>query len=338
MRAIGYTGGKPLDEPNSFVEFDCESPVPLGHDLLVAIEAVSVNPVDTKIRARTTEPQQPPRILGWDAAGTVEAVGDAVTLFKPGDKVFYAGDATRPGTNASHQLVDERIVGNMPTSLNFSQAAAMPLTSLTAWEALFDRLKVKPDSDASKHILIIGAAGGVGSIAIQLAKKVADLEVIATASRDETRQWCTSLGADHVVNHHQDIPAQFEQQHIDQPDYILCLNSTDHYYPVMAELIAPQGMICCFVDTKQALDFSLLKAKSAGLVWEFMFTRSMFKTADMIRQYEILNEISRLIDDGTISSTLNRTLGAITVDNIRKAHRFLEAGTSIGKIVLAGMK
>ncbi len=336
MKAIGYTGVRTLEHPDSFVRYDCESPLAHGHDILVSIAAVSVNPVDTKVRAGITQPQDPARILGWDAAGTVAAVGEDVSLFKPGDTVFYAGDLSRPGSNASHQLVDERLVGRMPGSLSFAQAAALPLTALTAWEALFDRLAIDPRADAGKGILIIGGAGGVGSIAIQLAKKVAGLEVTATASRDQTRQWCQSLGADHVVNHHALMTEELKQLNIPAPDYILCLNSTDHHFPAMVELIAPQGLICSIVGTAQSHPLDLLKAKSAGFVWEFMFTRSMFQTADMIRQHEILNEIARLVDAGEIVSTLKRVVGTLSPENLRDAHRLLETGSTVGKIVLEG--
>jgi zinc-binding alcohol dehydrogenase family protein len=336
MKAIGYTGGKPLDQPDAFVRFECETPVPTGRDILVSVRAVSVNPVDTKVRSRITEAQDPPRILGWDAAGIVDAVGSEATLFRPGDAVFYAGDITRPGSNATHQLVDERIVGHQPGSASFAQAAALPLTAITAWEALFERLKIRPEADAGKRILIIGGAGGVGSIAVQLAKQVARLEVIATASRDETRHWCRSQGADHTVNHHTDMPAEFREQGIAAPDYILCTNGADRHFPAMIELIAPQGMICTIVESTKGHDLDALKTRSAGFVWEFMFTRSMFRTPDMIRQHELLNEIARLIDAGKIVSTLNSIPGSICPEAVRAAHRTIETGRSIGKIVLEG--
>lgn len=336
MKAIGYSGGKPLQDDDSFIEFELIRPEPRGHDLLVQVEAVSVNPVDFKIRARTTGVQNPPRILGWDAAGRVESVGDQVTLFRPGDKVFYAGDITRSGSNASFQLVDERIVGQLPKTLDFAAAAALPLTAITAWEGLFERLKIDPRSDTGKNILIIGAAGGVGSMVIQLAKKVAGLKVIATASRDETRQWCTSLGADHCIDHHGDLQTNYQQLSVEPPDYIFCLNHADQHSPAMVDLIAPQGMICTIVETGKQLDLDALKAKSAGFVWEFMFTRSMHQTDDMIKQHELLNEIAHRVDVGELRTTLNKTLGNINAENIREAHRLLETGSSIGKIVLAG--
>lgn len=335
MKAIGYVADKSLDDEGAFIQTERDTPVPTGSDILVSIKAISVNPVDTKVRAATMAVEEPPTILGWDAAGIVEAVGAGVELFKPGDKVFYAGDITRPGSYASHQLVDERIVGRHPASLSFQQAAAMPLTSITAWEALFSRLKIQ-QRDEGKYILIIGAAGGVGSIAIQLAKTVARLEVIATASREESRQWCLSLGADHVINHHENMADQLKACSIPLPDYIFCLNDTDHYFPVMAELIAPQGMICSIVGGNKSHDLNLLKSKSAGFVWEFMFTRSMFQTTDMFRQHELLNQIADLLDSGQIKSTLNAEVSQINPDNICRAHRLLESGRSIGKIVLDG--
>lgn len=334
MKAIGFMGAGPAAESGEFVVYECATPVPKAHDLLVRIKAVSVNPVDTKVRMRVSGPQDPPLVLGWDAAGVVEAVGSDVTLFKPGDEVFYAGDITRPGSNASHQLVDERIVGNKPETLEFSHAAALPLTAITAWEALFDRLKISHESDAGKRLLIIGGAGGVGSVAIQLARKIANLEVIATASRDESRDWCMSLGVSHVINHYQDMQQELAQLNIPSVDYILCLNDTDHYFSVMAKLIAPQGMICSIVETIETHDLGLLKSKSAGFVWEFMFTRSMYQTSDMIRQHELLNEIARLVDAGKVTSTLRQLMGSISTEHIREAHELLETGRSIGKIVL----
>ena len=305
-----------------------------GHDISVKIAAISVNPVDYKVRQGLKWPQDTPRILGWDAAGIVESVGGKVSLFKPGDRVYYAGDITRSGSYATHQLVDERIVGHMPKTLDFAAAAALPLTSITAWEALFDRLKINPESDAGKNILIIGGAGGVGSIAIQLAKQLAKLNVIATASREESSQWCLSLGADKAINHHQDMQQQFKQNGLAAPDYILCLNNTDSYMQAMMELIAPQGMICSIVETRQSHDLDKLKTKSAGFVWEFMFTRSMYQTTDMLKQHELLNEIARLVDAGEIKTTLNKTYEQVSVENIMAAHQQLEAGSSIGKIVL----
>ncbi len=333
MKAIAYQLNN-NGNTGQFVELDLATPQPEGHDLLIKIEAISVNPVDYKVRQKIIDPQEAPRILGWDAAGIVESVGENVSLFKTGDRVFYAGDITRSGSNASHQLVDERIVGHMPASLDFAAAAALPLTSITAWEAIFERLKINPDIDAGKQMLIINGAGGVGSIAIQLAKQVANLNVIATASRPESQQWCHSMGADRVINHHQDMRAQYQQLKLTEPDYILCLNNTDLHFDAMTELIAPQGMICSIVETTQNHNLDTLKSKSAGFVWEFMFTRSMYKTADLIKQHSLLNSIAKLVDSGKIKSTLNSTNSPLSAENITVIHKQLEAGSSIGKTVL----
>jgi zinc-binding alcohol dehydrogenase family protein len=268
----------------------------------------------------------------------VEAVGDGVTLFKPGDRVFYAGDLKRPGSNSDYQLVDERITGPCPSKLSFTEAAAMPLTTITAWESLFDRMKIDPQRDAGKRLLIIGAAGGVGSIAIQLAKSLADLEVIATASRSETSDWCRSLGADVVINHRESLPEQFRQQGIEAPDYILCLNDTDAYFPIMAELVAPQGIICSLVSSASPQDLNLLKSKSVGFVWEFMFTRSSYHTADMQRQHELLTEVAGLLDSGALRTTMQTELGAMSPEQLLQAHQMLETGATIGKIVLGGFE
>ncbi len=306
---------------------------PTGHDLHIAIKAIAVNPVDTKVKASLTEKLATPRVIGWDAAGIVEAVGDKVSLFKQGDKVFYAGDIGRPGCYASHQLVDERIVGHHPKSLDFNDAAALPLTSITAWEALFSRLKIG-EEDNGKHILIIGGAGGVGSIAIQLAKAVAGLTVIATASRLESQQWCKNLGADHVIDHH-DLLTQYQQSKLPAPDYILCLNNTDQHFADMTNLIAPQGMICSIVGTAKHHDLDLLKSKSAGFVWEFMFTRPMLDTPDLIQQHHLLNKIADLIDSNIIQHTRTTAVNPFFADNIQQAHSQLLTGNTIGKIVLS---
>ncbi len=333
MQAFGFNSN---DSQAQLIEL--HTPEAVGHDLLVKIDAIAVNPVDTKVIAGIKSPLAEPKIVGWDASGTVTAIGDDVELFKVGDKVFYAGDVTRPGCYASHQLVDERIVGHAPKSLSPSEIAAMPLTSITAWEALFSRLKIIADIDKGKNILIIGGAGGVGSIAIQLAKVVGKLNVVTTASRTESEQWCRKLGADHVLNHHSDLAVQYRTLAIDDPDYILCLNSTDQHFEAMAELIAPQGMICSIVGTQQKHDLDCLKSKSAGFVWEFMFTRPMFKTTDMLTQHHLLNSVAQLLDNGQLSSTLTSTIGPINADNINKAHQQLLLGSTIGKITLTAIE
>jgi zinc-binding alcohol dehydrogenase family protein len=338
MRAVALTKYLPISDPESLMDVELPSPVANGRDLLVKIHAIAVNPVDTKVRKPKDKVETTPKVLGWDAAGEVVEAGPDCTLFKPGDKVFYAGDITRSGCNAEYQLMDERIVGHMPKSLSFEQAAALPLTALTSWESLFDRLGIALDvaQNRNKSLLIIGGAGGVGSIAIQLANKLAGLTVVATASRPETVRWVQKLGAQHVINHKHDLVKQMREIGIPQPDYIFCCNDTDTYFPIMAELIKPQGRICSIVETAQAVDLNLLKNKSATFVWELMYTRSMYQTEDMIEQHHILNRIARLVDQEVLESTLNETLSPINAANLRLAHAQLETGTSIGKIVLSG--
>lgn len=337
MKAVGLTRYLPIDDPQSLVDVDIATPVPEGRDLLVKVAAISVNPVDAKVRAPKDKVEPATRVLGWDAAGTVAAVGPDVTLFKVGDPVFYAGSITRPGANSEFHLVDERIVGHKPASLDFAQAAALPLTAITAWEALFDRLGVSPQGEhAGRSVLVIGGAGGVGSIGIQLAKTLAGLTVIATASRPESAAWCRELGADHTIDHHGDMPAQLRQLGFAEVDYILCFNDTDRHFAAMATAIAPQGKICSIVENSGPLAVGDLKSKSATFVWEFMFTRSMFGTPDMIEQYLLLNEVARLVDAGRLRTTLGENLGRIDAANLRRAHAMLESGRTIGKLVLEG--
>jgi len=332
MKAYGFTSHN--SDP---ILYDLATPQATGKDLLVAIEAVAVNPVDTKVKAAISGTLDTAKIIGWDAVGTVMATGDDVELFNVGDRVYYAGDVGRAGCYASHQLIDERIVGIAPKSLSAEQIAAMPLTTITAWEALFSRLRINADLDAGKNILIIGGAGGVGSIAIQLAKKIAKLNVITTASRSQSEQWCRQHGADHVINHHGDLVLQYQGLGLAEPDYILCLNNTDKHFATMAKLIAPQGMICSIVGTQEKHDLDCLKSKSAGFVWEFMFTRPMFATDDMIKQHLILNQVSQLLDNGELHSTLTEVIGPLTAENINKAHHMLLSGNTIGKLALSAI-
>ena len=336
MKAVALTQYLPIDHPESLLDVTLEKPVPQGRDLLVAIKAIGVNPVDTKVRVSKTSVEPQPRVLGWDAAGIVEAIGPDVSGFQVGDRVFYAGDITRPGSNSEFHLVDQRVVGHMPHSLSFEQAAALPLTAITAWEALFDRLRVPtpPHAMPRKTILIIGAAGGVGSIAVQLAAKVAGLTVIGTASRPESAQWVRELGAQHVINHFEDMPAQLAALGIAGADYVLILNDTDRHFPAAARIVAPQGLICTIVENRAPLDVALLKGKSAGLVWEMMFARTMYNTADIKEQGHLLNEVARLVDQGTLRTTLSQVLSPINSANLRKAHALLEQGSVIGKLVL----
>ena len=333
MKAVALKTYLPVDNPQSLLDVELEKPAPQGRDLLIAVSAISVNPVDTKVRAPKDKHEDQPRVLGWDAVGVVEAIGPAVSLFKPGDRVYYAGDITRPGSNSEYQLVDERIVGRAPASLSNAEAAALPLTAITAWEGLFDRLRINRHEDAAKTLLIIGGAGGVGSIAIQLAKQLTKVTVIATASRPETREWCLSLGADYVVDHRELINSMHAAGH-EQVDYIFCLNNTDQHWLSLCDLVKPQGIICSIVETKQPVELNGLKNKSASFVWELMFTRSMFQTDDMIEQHHLLNELSGLIDAGKIKTTVTNVLSPINAENLRKAHAQLESGTTIGKVVL----
>ncbi|AIU25236.1 NADPH:quinone reductase [Pandoraea pnomenusa] len=337
MKAVGLTRYLPIDDPESLVDIELPTPTPAGRDILVKVEAISVNPVDTKVRAPKAKVDDTPRVLGWDAAGTVAAVGPDATLFRVGDPVYYAGSITRAGANSEFHLVDERIVGHMPTSLDFVSAAALPLTTITAWEALFDRLGVAPDgSDEGKSVLVVGGAGGVGSIAIQLARRVARLTVVATASRPASADWCRQLGAQHVIDHYQDIPAQLLAAGVPQVDFVLCLNDTDEHFPALAQAVAPQGKICSIVENARPLDVGLLKNKSATFVWEFMFTRAMYETPDMIAQHKLLTEVARLVDAGTLRTTLGEVIGPINAVNLRRAHAQLEGGRTIGKLVLSG--
>ncbi len=340
MKAVGLTRYLPIDHPDALLDVVLEKPQATGRDLLVQVQAIAVNPVDTKIRKPKEKIEDRPKVLGWDAAGVVVEVGPDCSLFKVGDTVFYAGDVTRPGCNAEYQLIDERIVGHKPQTLSPEQAAALPLTAVTAWEALFHRLNIPQDKLANegKSLLIIGGAGGVGSIAIQLAKKVAGLNVIATASRPQSMEWVKQLGADHVINHHQPLQPQLMEAGHPLVDYILCNNDTDSYFPQMAEAIKPQGMICSIVETTKPVDIGLLKSKSAGFIWEFMFTRSMYGTDDMDAQNRILDRVADLIDAGMVKTTLNEVLSPINAENLRRAHAQLESGRTIGKIVLSGWR
>lgn len=335
MKTIGFTQSLPIHKQNSLVEFETEKPKPEGRDLLVKVQAVSVNPVDVKVRigAATDTVLEEPRILGWDAVGIVEAVAENVSIFKKGDAVFYAGDITRPGSNAEYQLVDERIVGKKPRKLSNAEAAAMPLTSITAWESIFDRLNIQTGAGQDEKLLIIGGAGGVGSIATQLAKKMTNLTVMATASRDETIEWCRKMGADHVVNH-RDLIASVRALGIEHVDYILCLNNTEGHWQNMATLIKPQGRICSIVESVHPLDLNLLKDKSVRFTWEFMFTRSMHQTDDMIDQHKLLNRVSELMDNGQIRTTLTTTLRGLGADTFKQAHEKIESGKMVGKLVV----
>lgn len=336
MKAIGLTRYLPIDDPESLVDLELDKPAPVGRDLLVATKAIAVNPVDYKVRAPKDVVESSPKILGYDAAGVVESVGPDVTLFQPGDEVFYAGDITRQGTNSEFHLVDERIVGFKPKSLGFPEAAALPLTSITAYEAFFDRLHIDVDGgNKGETLLIIGGAGGVGSIGIQLAK-IAGLTVIATASRQKSIDWVKELGADHVINHREPLRPQVESLGMKHVDYVALFNDTDGHWNASADLVRPQGHIVSIVENKAPLDQENMKLKAASFSWEFMFARSMFQTPDMVEQHKLLNRISAWVDEGRIKATANNVVSPINAENLREAHRQLEAGRSIGKHVLAG--
>ncbi len=335
MKAIGFKTSLPINESESFIMFETPVPEPKGRDLLVKIKAISVNPVDFKIRQNSAKDTvlETPKVIGWDAVGTVEAVGEDVTFFKAGDEVYYAGDLTRSGSNAEYQLIDERITGLKPSSLTYAEAAAMPLTALTAWESLYDRIRITEPKDKGKSILIIGGAGGVGSIAIQLARKISGLKVIATASRPETKDWCKAMGADVVVDH-KNLVEEVHAAGLKEVDFILDLVDLNNYWDALVELIKPQGHIVSITGSATPVALNKLKNKSVTFSWELMYTRSMYQTDDMEQQHHILNALTKLLDDGTLKTTLNQTLKGFSVENIKEAHRLLESGKTIGKVVI----
>jgi len=336
MKAIGYIHSLPPSDPKSLFDFEVPKPTPREHDLLVAVRAVSVNPVDTKVRMRAQGSDAQPKILGFDCAGVVEAIGHDVTLFKPGDEVFYAGTIQRPGTNSEFHLVDQRLAGHKPKSLSFAQAAALPLTSVTAWELLFDRLRIplgKPQRAGT--LLVIGAAGGVGSILIQLARRLTGVTVIGSASRPQSRQWVLDNGAHHTVDHSKKLREEVRKLGFQHVEFIIGLTHTDQHFDEIVELIAPQGAFA-IIDDPTLIDVRKFKTKSASFHWESMFTRSVFQTADLIEQHRILEQVSALVDAGLIHTTLGATAGLINAENLRQAHAAIESNQSIGKIVLEG--
>jgi zinc-binding alcohol dehydrogenase family protein len=336
MKAVGYKQSLPVENAESLSDFEAATPEPQGRDIRVAVKAVSVNPVDTKVRKRAAPPPGEMKILGFDAAGVVDAVGSGVTLFKPGDEVFYAGSILRQGTNSEYHLVDERIVGRKPKTLSFTQAAALPLTSITAWELLFDRLAVQPGKSVDpRTLLIIGGAGGVGSILIQLARRLTGLTVVATASRPESQKWCLELGAHAVIDHAASIKEQLGQLKLPPVALIASLTNTDQHYKALAELIAPQGKYG-LIDDPPEFNVAVFKGKAISIHWESMFTRSSFQTPDMIAQHHLLNDVADLVDKGVLRTTLDQTFGAINATNLRRAHALIESGKSRGKIVLEG--
>ena len=336
MKAIAYYASLPISDTKSLQDIELPEPVAGPRDLLVEVKAISVNPVDTKVRQNAAPENGAAKVLGWDVAGVVKAVGSDVTLFKAGDKVFYAGSIARAGGNSELHVVDERIVGHMPKSLGFAEAAALPLTAITAWELLFERLQISEgNTDQGQSLLIVGAAGGVGSILTQLARQLTGLKVIGTASRPQTREWVSELGADLVIDHSQPLSEELKRAGIDSVTHVASLTQTDQHFAQLVEALAPQGKLA-LIDDPKSLDISLLKRKSLSLHWEFMYTRSLFETPDMIEQHKLLNRVAELIDAGTLKTTLGEHFGVINAANLRRAHELLESGKAKGKIVLEG--
>ncbi|WP_437956466.1 zinc-binding alcohol dehydrogenase family protein [Sorangium sp. So ce119] len=336
MRAVGLHRYLPINHPESLLDLELPEPTPGPRDLRVRVRAVAVNPVDVKVRAPKPKVEDPPRVLGWDAAGVVEAVGADVGAFRPGDQVYYAGSIARPGSNAEVHLVDERLAARMPQSLGFADAAALPLTSLTAWEGLFERLGVDRDGrDAGRSVLVIGGAGGVGSMVVQLAK-AAGLRVVATASREESRAWARDLGADHLVDHRAPLRPQLEAAGLQHVELIFNTQSTEAWWDTMADLVAPLGRIVGIVETSGPLDLGKLKSKSASFAWELMFTRALYETPDMAAQREILARVATWVDEGRLRTTRREHLGPINAANLRAAHARIESGQAVGKVVLEG--
>lgn len=336
MKAVGYKKSLPIEDADSLIDFETAKPEPRGRDVRVAVKAISANPVDYKVRKRAAPPAGETKILGYDAAGVVDAVGPDVTLFRPGDEVFYAGSILRQGTNSEFHLVDERIVGNKPNSLSFAQAAALPLTSITAWELLFDRLGAAPGKSVDpRTLLITGGAGGVGSILIQLARRLTGLTVLATATRPESQKWCLDLGAHAVIDHGRPMKEQIETLKLPPVALVASLTFTDQHYKPIAEFMAPQGKFG-LIDDPPEFAMSTFKGKAISVHWESMFTRSSFQTPDMIAQHHLLGDVADLIDKGVLRTTLDQTFGTINAANLKRAHALLESGKSRGKIVLEG--
>jgi NADPH2:quinone reductase len=336
MKAVGYKKSLPIDAADALIDFETAKPEVRGRDIRVAVKAISANPVDYKVRKRAAPPDGETKILGYDAAGVVDAIGPDVTLFRPGDEVFYAGSILRQGTNAEFHLVDERIVGRKPKTLSFAQAAALPLTSITAWELLFDRLGAVPGKSVDpRTLLIIGGAGGVGSILIQLARRLTGLTVVATASRAESQKWCLDLGAHGVVDHSRPMKEQIEKLKFSPVTLVASLTNTDQHYKALAELMAPQGKYG-LIDDPPEFNVAAFKGKAISIHWESMFTRSSFQTPDMIGQHDLLNDVADLVDKGVLRTTLDQSFGAINAANLKRAHALLESGKSRGKIVLEG--
>jgi zinc-binding alcohol dehydrogenase family protein len=338
MKAVGYRTAGPISNPAALEDIELPVPVPRGRDILVAVRAVSVNPVDTKVRRGVAPEAGTFKVLGWDAAGVVEAVGPEARLFRPGDEVFYAGSLDRPGSNSAFHLVDERIVGPKPRTIGFAEAAALPLTAITAWEAIFDRLDVtRPPREGGNMILVIGGAGGVGSIAIQLLRQLTGLTIIATASRDETVAWVKEMGAHHVADHRKPLNGELKRLGLGAPGFVFSTTETDKHFDAIVDLMAPQGRFC-LIDDPPPLDIMKLKRKSLSLHWELMFTRPLYGTADIEEQHRLLARVSAMVEEGRIRTTMAAHYGAITAANLMRAHALIESGTARGKLVLEGFE
>lgn len=336
MKAVAYFESLAIDDPRALQDVTLPEPLPGPRDLLVEVRAISVNPVDTKVRRNTQPEAGQPKVLGWDVAGVVVGVGSEASLFKVGDEVFYAGSIARAGGNSERHVVDERIVGRKPQSLSFAEAAALPLTAITAWELLFERLQLVEGQGAGQQLLIVGAAGGVGSIMLQLARQLTEVTVIATASRPETQAWARELGAHHVIDHSQPLHAELQRAGFASVSHVASLTQTDRHFDQLVEALAPQGRLALIDDPAQPLDVMKLKRKSLSLHWELMFTRSLFETPDMIEQHHLLQRVSQLVDQGVLRTTLGEHFGTINAANLRRAHALLESGKAKGKIVLEG--
>ena len=335
MKAIGYHRPGPLTA-DSLIDIELPRPEATAHDLLVEVRAISVNPVDTKLRIGAAPVAGEYKVLGYDAVGIVREVGTDATLFKAGDEVWYAGAINRAGCNSEFHLVDERLVGHKPRSLSAADAAALPLTGITAWELLFDRLQIPlAGGGQPSTLLIVGAAGGVGSILIQLARQLTDLTVVATASRPESQRWAKAMGAHQVINHREPMTAQITDQKLPPVHHVISLTQTDKYLAQLVEILAPQGKLA-LIDDPGPFDARLLKRKSLSLHWELMFTRSLYQTTDMQAQHKLLNELANLVDQGIVRTTAQQNLGKINAANLLQAHRLLESGEVIGKVVLEG--
>jgi len=339
MRAIGYKQSRSADDPLALVDIELPDPTPGALDLLVRVEAIAVNPVDAKVRRRDQPEAGAWRVLGWDAAGTVEAVGSAVQGFAVGDPVWYAGALNRPGCNSEWQLVDARLVSRRPTSLSAAEAAALPLTAITAWELLFDRLRLSqgPEAHRGEALLVMGGAGGVGSILVQLALQLTGQMIIASASRPQSQTWLRQLGVQHVIDHHQPLLPQLQAQGLGEVQRVVSLTHTDRHFEQLVEVLAPQGALALIDDpAPEAINVLALKRKSLSLHWELMFTRSLFQTADMAAQGRLLAQVAQLVEAGRLRTTLANDLGPICAATLRQAHQMIESQTTIGKLVLSG--